>query len=116
MVQKGITVSFTVLWEDTPVAEIHINNGKPQIIKLVPDGVIQPFGGSRQDMMRVYDFLESRCYENGRADLPEILSQANLQDNNPWEWVKVSHGVTWDDFWWIRFEGEDIIWKDVRVR
>lgn len=39
-----------------------------------------------------------------------------LSENNPWKWCRISHGVTYEDFFWIRFEDEDIQWKDVRVR
>ena len=110
------TSDFTVMHDDTPVATVYFNNGKTKIEKHVPDSIIQPFCGDRQDIMRVYDFLESRCYENGRADLKEILKLVGMTENNPWQWAWVSHGVTWEDHFWIRFPGETLTWKDVRLR
>ena len=44
------------------------------------------------------------------------LERVGLSENNPWKWCRISHGVTYEDFFWIRFEDEDIQWKDVRVR
>lgn len=41
--------------------------------KWKPDGLNQPFSGSRLTLERFYRFLKSRCYEDGRADLQEIL-------------------------------------------
>lgn len=110
--------SFTVMHQNKPVARVQISDDHRavRIDKLVPDSIIQPFGGNDLSIHRVYHFLKSRCYEDGRDDLPEILRQAGLQDNNPWEWNRITHGVTWEDDLWIRFEGEEIGWEDVRWR
>lgn len=50
---------------------------------------------------RVYTFLKSRCYEDGREDLDAILRHANMTSNNLWEWNKVIHGVMWGNQLWI---------------
>ena len=95
---------------------------KKGVIKYIEDSPMQPFCGitdasSRQAMTnRFFGFLESRCYENNRADLPYILKQAGLTSNNPYEWIHVCHGVTWEDFFWVRFDDEEIAWDDVRIR
>lgn len=112
----GFISDFTVFYKDFRVAEVHFQGKRPTILKFVPDSCMQPFGGSRTDILRIYEFLKSRCYEDGRADLPGILRQAGLKENNPWEWVRLTHGVTWEDFFWIRFPGEKITWEDVRIR
>ena len=67
-------------------------------------------------MKRVYDFLKSRCYEDERADLKEILDQAGLKSNNPWKWARITHGVTYEDFFWIKFDGEILTWEEVKIR
>ena len=111
-------MEFTVLHMDEPVANVWVSADHKQvrIDKLIPDGFKQPFCGGKLDTFRVYQFLKDRCYEDGRGDLQEILAQAGMSSNDPWEWVKHSHGVTYEDFWWIRFPGEQLTWKDVRVR
>ena len=111
-------MEFTVMHKDEPVAHVKISEDKKQVSieKLIPDSYKQPFCGDREDIFRVYDFLESRCYENGRADLAEILEMAGMCENNPWEWIKRTHGVVYEDFIWIRFPGENLEWKDVAIR
>lgn len=111
-------MEFTVMCLDEPVAVVWLSEDKRkvEIQKLVPDSIRQPFSGKKLDLERVYDFLKSRCYEDGRADLPEILRQAGLKQNNPWEWMRITHGVTYEDMFWIRFPGETLGWKDVRIR
>lgn len=110
--------NFTVMYENIAVANVTVSDDhkKVQIEKLVPDSIIQPFSGNELSLERVYGFLKSRCYEDERADLKEILNQANLTSNNPWEWNKITHGVMWDDMIWIRFEGETLRWEDVQWR
>lgn len=111
-------MNFTVMHLDEPVAHVSVSDDKRKVSirKLVPDSYKQPFCGNREDIFRVYDFLKSRCYENERADLKQILESTGMASNNPWEWVKKTHGVTYDDFIWIRFPGETLQWKDVAIR
>lgn len=109
---------FTVMCENTPVTEVSVSDDHKdvKIRKLVPDSIIQPFGGNDCSINRVYDFLKSRCYEDDRVDLKEILAQAHLASNDPWKWNRITHGVMWDDQIWIRYEGEKLRWEDVQWR
>lgn len=104
--------------KDEPVAFVRLSEDKKQvdIQKLVPDSLKQPFCGNKLDLERVYNFLKDRCYEDGRSDLKDILKEAGLTYNNPWKWMKITHGVTYEDLFWIRFPGETLTWKDVKVR
>ena len=107
---------FTVLNKNTPVASVYVSEDHKQVIieKLVPDGIIQPFNGNKLDLERVYNFLKDRCYEDTFAGLDEVLEMQNMKSNNPWEWNRKTHGVTWEDFFWIKFDGEELCWEDVR--
>lgn len=115
---------FHIMCRDKLVADVVTahNNLVISIRKYVEDSPIQPFWGdmekaSRQaKTMRFYRFLEGRCYEDSRADLQVILNQAKMTSNNPYEWVRVSHGVTYEDYFWIRFDDEEITWDDVKIR
>ena len=111
-------MEFTVMHKDEPVAIVRLSEDKKkvEIQKLIPDCIRQPFCGNKLDLERVYNSLKDRCYEDGRSDLKEILNQAGLTYNNPWKWMKITHGVTYEDLFWIRFPGETITWKDVKVR
>ena len=111
-----MSYNFTVLFQNVPVAHVNISDDHKTVIinKLVPDGIIQPFNGNKLDLERVYDFLKDRCYEDSYEGLEEVLQKNNMLSNNPWEWNKKTHGVTWEDFFWIKFDGENITWEDVR--
>ncbi len=115
---------YHVMYMDIPVADVitEDDNIVVSITKFVEDSPMQPFCGitensSRPAMTkRFYDFLKDRCYEDGRGNLKEILDAAGLSSNNPFEWVKVCHGVTWEDYFWVKFDDEDICFEDVKIR
>jgi hypothetical protein len=110
------------MWKDELVAEVSIEEShsgikKLRYIKRYTDDVgKQPFGGVRQDIERVYQFLENRWFERSRPDISELLFHLGFEEYNPWEIVKKTHGVMFEDFIWVRFEGEKITWKDVKIR
>lgn len=115
---------YHIMYKDDCVADVYTNNNNivQKIIKYIPDSPKQPFWGETENMSKqyltekFYNFLKERCYEDGRADLDEILELAGMKENNPYKWVKVSHGVTYEDFFWLKFDDEIIKWEDVRVR
>ncbi|WP_034466590.1 helix-turn-helix domain-containing protein [Butyrivibrio proteoclasticus] len=97
------------------VVELSKDRKKIRFDKKIPDGLSQPFCGEKLDLERFYSFLKSRCYEDGRADLKEILKQAHMTSNNPYEFIKLSHGVNYSDTFWIKMHDENLSWEDVRV-
>lgn len=66
--------------------------------------------------VQMFEFLESRCMPRGRTCLQEYLKCMNLTEYNPYEIVRITHGVMWEDFLWLRFPGETITWDEVKVR
>lgn len=115
-VNKDIVVKYTVMHKNTPVLKLlYQGNRLLDSTVLTDNRFILPIVGDI-DEIRVYNFMKSRCYEDNRDDLVEILSQAKMTENNPWEWIVLTHGVTYEDFWWIKINEEDITWEQVQVR
>lgn len=109
-------INFTILSMDTLIAGVSITeDGVVTIQRYTDNPLKQVFPRKHTTIMEVYNFMKSRCYEDGRADLKQILAQAGMESNNPWEWCKLTHGVTFEDFYWIRYEGEDISWDDLAM-
>ena len=110
--------NYHIMHKNTPVADVFLSSDHKyiKIDKLVPDGPFQPFGGNKLDLERFYRFIKGRCYEDCRADLPEILASVGLESNDPYKWIRISHGVTWEDFFWVKFDDENIKWEDVKIR
>lgn len=107
---------YTIMYKNIPVLKLIYQGNRLLDSTLLTDNkLMMPIIGTI-DEMRVYNFFKSRCYEDDREDLSEILAQAGLSDNNPWKWVAVTHGVTYEDFWWVKINEEDVEWEQVKVR
>ena len=108
---------YEIMYKDEKVADVKILSiVHVEIKKYTNEFYKQPFLSDRTDIMYLYDFFKSRCYEDGRADLRSILTEAGLQHNDPWKWIDLTHGVTYDDFWWIKHPEEELTWEQVKIR
>ncbi len=105
---------YHIMWRDEPVADVNLSDDHKTIslIKYMPAGLKQPFSGGEFNLERFYDFLKDRCYEDGCGELKEILASVGMEKNDPYEWVRITHGAGWEDSLWIKFDDEDISFDD----
>ncbi|MCD8014525.1 MAG: hypothetical protein LUG99_15385 [Lachnospiraceae bacterium] len=108
--------AFTVMNKNKKIADVSIVNNEVNVKKYSMQADEQPFYGGPMDLERIYRFLESRCMDRNRDCLEEYLNWLGLDEYNPYDIVKKTHGVMWEDFFWLKFPGETITWKDVRIR
>lgn len=64
----------------------------------------------------IEEFLEDRCIPRTRSNIDEWLKYNGFSHYSPLAIVRKTHGVMWEDFIWIRFEGEDLTYEDIRIR
>lgn len=102
------------------VAEFDVDYSTEKITnyhRYTDDWVISPFGNSDSVTYDMFlGFLESRCPERGRPDLKELLNKWGLEVYDPVGICKATRGLMWDDFLWIRFEGDDVTYDDIKIR
>ena len=73
--------NFSVLWKNEVTADVSIKEDASgfktlNYIKRYTDDIAkQPFGGTRLDLARVYEFLEGRWFERERPDVLEALKR-----------------------------------------
>jgi hypothetical protein len=103
---------FTVMRYDKPVMHVVIDHNAVTTEPLTKDRDQLPFY-FQPDIDQMFTFLESRCSERSRPDQRELLALIGLDEYNPYEIVKKTHGITPDDHFWLRFPGEDLKWRDV---
>lgn len=72
--------------------------------------------GKKPTIADVYDFFEDRSFPKTRVNIEGILKSMGLDHYDPIAMCKVNHGLCWDDYTWVRFEGEDITYDDIKVR
>lgn len=109
---------FSTYWKNEKTSDVLVSADHKEVqYKRYTNEIIKsPFYGGDITVARVYDFLESRCMDKNRKQLPEYLKELKLEEYNPWEIVKITHGTMWEDFLWLKFEGESLEWEDVKLR
>lgn len=61
--------------------------------------------------------FERRCFPRERRDANELLKGLGVPFYNPYMIVLKTHGRMWDDYFWIKFEGEDLDYeRDIKLR
>lgn len=109
---------FKLMLEDRVVADVVIHDDRVMMCRCYTDTPYSQLFNPRrhntfEDVMAV---LKSRCWDEGRPDMDKLLQGVGLKEYNPLEIVKVTHGVSFNDMFWFKFEDEDISWGDVNPR
>ena len=74
------------------------------------------FPAGKLSRFQLSEILKTRCWDEGRPDIKKLLRVRGIEEYNPLAIVRKTHGVSWNDFIWIRFPGEKLTAKDVLVR
>jgi hypothetical protein len=61
-------------------------------------------------------FLASRLPDPTRDDIKDILKKYGVREFNAYAMCRKSHGVMMQDFIWLKFDGEDVSFNDIRLR
>jgi hypothetical protein len=98
------------------------------------DALVENYGGSKNISLMpisfdnlnytvpftdVEKFLETRCVPRTRVDIANLLRKKyKLREYNALAIVKQTHGVSMNDYIWIKFEGEDssVTFESTKVR
>lgn len=108
--------SFEVLYKDKVCSKVTINGGRTTVERYDSCPMHCMFNFDEMDTYVVMEILEGRCWPRNRAGIKEILDSLGLKAYHPLEIVKKTHGLKRDDYVWIRFEGEDLTYDDVKIR
>lgn len=112
---------FSVFYMNEKTADVTVSSNQVeyQVYVDLDDPRMQtrvPFCFMNITMDNLYEFLESRCMPRDRTSLKQYIEDLGLDEYNPYEIVRLTHGVMWEDNMWLKFPGEDVSWEDVRVR
>lgn len=108
--------TFEVYWKDEITARVYVNGKNVAVSRFTDNPGKQLFAQKKMTRYQLGKILELRCWEKERPDIGEILKTLGLDEYNPYEIVRKTHGVSYNDFIWFRFPGENLTSKDVLVR
>jgi len=109
-------LTFYFMDKDTPCSKVCLTGNQVEVEIYDPNPLRNYVMNMPLDKLHLLERLEMRCFPRNRSNVKEILNHMGLEEYNVLEIVKKTHGVLADDHTWIRFEGEDISFKDVSRR
>jgi hypothetical protein len=111
---------FEYLWRNNVSAVVgyDMKTRKVIVTNFTDDNIKRPFGvrvsPTFEDLER---FFESRCFPKERYNLKRLLDDLGLNRYDPFDIVEITHGRQYEDYAWIRFEGEDLDYeRDIKLR
>ena len=114
----GEVLKFDYMYQDDVTTHVEFNrkNGEVRIKNFTNDILLRMFGVNENPTCDdLYKALEDRCFSRKRKDLNILLELLGLNEYNPFKIVEKTLGRTWHDTFWIRFEGDNRKWKDVKA-
>ena len=105
---------FKVMWEDEIVADVEIQGNEASIKRYSTNVAKQIFYADKMHIFELGEIIKTRCWEKNRADCEQLLSLIQLDEYNPYEIVKKTHGLMVQDPIWFCFEGEKLTYKEVK--
>lgn len=108
--------TFEVFWKNELSSRVSVHKSKVHVSRYIIHPIRQIFHADTITRHQLMEALRLRCFEEGRADIDVKLAAIGLTEYDPLEIVRRTHGVSYNDFIWIRFPGEKLRAEDVLVR
>ena len=97
-------------------SRVSVRRNKVNIKRVIIHPLRQIFPSNEISRNRLNEILEHRCFDRNRPDASEILMSMGLSEYRPIDIIRRTHGVSYNDYIWFRFMGENIRAEDVLVR
>lgn len=94
---------------------VDYTTGKVSVTNYTDDIMEQALGKRKSSIDSVLEFLGERVFEESRLDKGEILESMGLSVFDPEDIARVTHGIMFHDSNWLRFDGEDLSWEDIKA-
>ena len=110
---------FIIMNKDNPILDVKYDLTKAESKWLGEKHIKIPRGMFPENITvkNISAFCESRQPPRTRVDIDRILREKyDMREYLPMQMCKKSHGITMSDFLWMKFDDEDIMYEDVRVR
>ena len=112
-------IEFKVMKKDQPIAKIRLCKKSGEITKTILSDYFLDISqvDAIVDATSLNDWFESRCFLRSRADKEILLRGMGLKEYNPLHIVKIFKGAMFEDYYWIKFRGEEhLTWEDINPR
>ena len=111
--KSKIMPDFLLMWEDEIIGSVHIDLMEVTIDRYDLNPVKQIFFADRINRFDFGRIIRDRCWDENRADNEELLKLLGLEEYNPFEICKKTHGKMVQDKTWFKFEGETLTYREL---
>lgn len=119
LVEKNMFLENTELfmetyWKDERTATVRLDREFAYIERFTLNPIKQIFYSDKISRFEFGDILKDRCWDEHRPDIDRILELIGLDEYNPYEICKRTHGRMYQDSIWFRFSGEVLTYEELK--
>lgn len=112
--EKKVILKFDYMDEDKINSSVTVYSDKTiECTDYVKENFKKVFGKRPLTMENLYKFFERRCFSRDNYGVKGTLKILGLTQYNPFDIVKITRGHMVQDHNWIRFDNEQLTWKDI---
>lgn len=119
LVEKNAFLENTELfmecyWKNEKTATVRLDKQYAYISRYTDNPVKQIFYKDKLTRLEFGEILEDRCWDRHRPDINKIMALIGLDEYNPYEICKRTHGRMYQDKIWFRFPGEILTYEELQ--
>lgn len=115
-----MNIAGTVYEKETPLFEFELTMQSLTKFKFLCDDMKKfPFflRVNKRNTWYLNTFLEERVVPPTRQNIKDLLESSGLKKYNVNDILKVTHGITSEDYYWIKFGDDDkTIYEELKIR
>lgn len=108
------------MWRDKVHARITYDfiTEEVTVENYVDNPLLLPFGVNKNPTMKDFEqFIRERCMPETRFEMKPLLKYLDIPAYDPWYIVKQNHGITPEDYGWIKYGEEDTTtYDEIKIR
>lgn len=111
---KEVMYKFDYMYEDNVMSTVTVY--KDGTVDEVDYTDINVFKANCESIEDVELLFSTMIFDEGRPDKDEILENLGIPFYDPYLIVRVTKGLMASSCQWVRFEGDEITWQELRAR
>lgn len=108
--------SFYIMNKNEPLYFVKMHGLSVELVSHNKNPFYKQFPTDNPSAMDVLDWFDGRCFPKERPNVDEYLGRLGLTEYDSVDIVKATHGLMWDDYIWVKWEGEDLNYEDIKIR
>lgn len=113
-------LEFCIYFKDTPITDIKIcktyRKADIEITNYTENSNLLTFITDKPKEKEIMTWLETRCFPRSRDNARQLLDDLGLPLYDTLDILKITHGLLFEDYYWIKFKGEEIDYDAIKIR